>query len=279
MNLIDFVLYQTPLLPWQNGGKIPWDEPAFSARMLQNHLSQDNDWASRRSETIASHVACIDRMLPRRARILDLGCGPGLYTQRLALLGHDCVGVDFSPASIAYAAKQAGQDGLSIEYAQADVRQYQPQGGFDLVMMLFSELNAFAEAEAQALLSKAVDALRENGILLIEVSTFEAVRSQAVQPATWAALPFGLFSDKPHLYLQEHGWDEHSATASTRYAIVDADSGAVTQYGSSMQAYTEAQYRQMLTASGLSAMRLIDAGYWPAGEPFAGNFLVWQCRR
>lgn len=28
--------------------KIPWDEPAFSQRMLENHLSQDHDWASRR---------------------------------------------------------------------------------------------------------------------------------------------------------------------------------------------------------------------------------------
>lgn len=29
-------------------------------------------------------------------RILDLGCGPGLYTSRLARLGHCCVGIDFS---------------------------------------------------------------------------------------------------------------------------------------------------------------------------------------
>lgn len=24
--------------------KIPWDEPAFSRRMLENHLSQEHDW-------------------------------------------------------------------------------------------------------------------------------------------------------------------------------------------------------------------------------------------
>ena len=27
--------------------KIPWDEPAFSQRMLENHLSQEHDWAWR----------------------------------------------------------------------------------------------------------------------------------------------------------------------------------------------------------------------------------------
>lgn len=32
--------------------KIPWDEPAFSQRMLENHLSQDHDWASRRRKQL-----------------------------------------------------------------------------------------------------------------------------------------------------------------------------------------------------------------------------------
>ena len=45
--------------------------------------------------------------LERGARVLDLGCGPGLYTTRLAKLGHTCVGIDFSPASIAYAKAEA----------------------------------------------------------------------------------------------------------------------------------------------------------------------------
>ncbi|EOI1394309.1 hypothetical protein ACMGOD_005528 [Klebsiella oxytoca] len=34
--------------------KIPWDEPAFSQRMLANHLSQDHDWASRRRRSLSS---------------------------------------------------------------------------------------------------------------------------------------------------------------------------------------------------------------------------------
>ncbi|EBS6152052.1 class I SAM-dependent methyltransferase, partial [Salmonella enterica subsp. enterica serovar Inganda] len=55
--------------------KIPWDEPAFSQRMLENHLSQDHDWASRRQIVIEQQVGWIARQLPAGARILDLGCG------------------------------------------------------------------------------------------------------------------------------------------------------------------------------------------------------------
>jgi predicted TPR repeat methyltransferase len=53
-------------------------------------------------------------------RILDLGCGPGLYTQRLASLGHTCVGIDISPASIAYARRVQHPDaGASPRFAEA----------------------------------------------------------------------------------------------------------------------------------------------------------------
>ena len=95
---------QTPE-PWAEGEKIPWNEPGFSRRMLQEHLSQQHDLASRRAVTIRKHVDWIQRaVLPGGpSRILDLGCGPGLYASRLAKLGHDCTGVDFSPASIEYA--------------------------------------------------------------------------------------------------------------------------------------------------------------------------------
>lgn len=42
----------------------------------------------------------IDAMVPRGARILDAGCGPGRVSGRLAQLGHTVVGVDIDPALI-----------------------------------------------------------------------------------------------------------------------------------------------------------------------------------
>ena len=62
------------------GAKIPWDEPDFSRRMFEQHLNQEHDWASRRSPIIAAHAAWIAEQLSVPSRILDMGCGPGLYT-------------------------------------------------------------------------------------------------------------------------------------------------------------------------------------------------------
>lgn len=70
--------------------KIPWEELAFSQRMLENHLSQDDDWASRRQIVIEQQVGWIARQLLVGARTLDIGCGPGLYTHLLAERGYCC---------------------------------------------------------------------------------------------------------------------------------------------------------------------------------------------
>lgn len=135
ISAVIFATHRIRLLP--DEGKIPWDEPAFSQRMLENHLSQDHDWASRRLTVIEQQVTWITRQLPGGARILDLGCGPGFYTRLLAERGFHCTGVDFSPASITWARQQAQAANLNIDYIQQDIRTYHPTEPFDFIMMTF----------------------------------------------------------------------------------------------------------------------------------------------
>ena len=97
MKINDIIERKLPPEPWKDGGKIPWNEPAFSARMLKEHLKQSHDTASRRLSIIGSHVDWINSafLSSDSSRVLDLGCGPGLYLERLAKQGHDCTGIDF----------------------------------------------------------------------------------------------------------------------------------------------------------------------------------------
>ena len=253
--LLDLVERQAVPEPWAEGEKIPWNDPDFSQRMLAEHLSQAHDMASRRSEVIDRHVAWIHGALlrARPARILDLGCGPGLYTSRLARLGHECVGIDFAPASIAYAREQARAEGLHCTYVQHDVRTAEYGSGYGLVMFLFGELNVFRPAEAQSIVRRARQALDEGGLLLLEVHTFATVCDIGRQPRSWYSAPSGLFSERPHLVLTESFWDTQLAVATERHFVVDAATGDVTRHAASMQAYTDEQYRSLLAGSGLAA--------------------------
>ncbi len=52
---------------------------------------------------LAGEARMIDAMVPRHARILDAGCGPGRTGAALFACGHDVVGVDADPELIAAA--------------------------------------------------------------------------------------------------------------------------------------------------------------------------------
>jgi SAM-dependent methyltransferase len=252
LKLLDIVHRQRDPKPWAEGEKIPWNDPDFSRRMLNEHLSQEHDAASRRFEIIDKHVKWIHNQVLKGnpTQVLDLGCGPGLYTNRLARLGHRCVGIDFSPASIAYAREQAEEAGLECTYSQQDIRAADYGDEYGLVMSIFGEFNVFRPVEARGILGKAYRALVPNGFLLLEPHTFEAVVKIGEQPSSWYSAEKGLFSEEPHLYLQENFWDTEDNVAIQRYYVIDAVTGEVARHSASTQAYTDEEYRSLLAECG-----------------------------
>ncbi len=252
MNLLDIIHRNPNPTPWEEGEKIAWDNPAFSERILAEHLSQEHDEASRRTELIDAHVDWIHHSLLKRkpSSVLDLCCGPGLYTSRLAKLGHTCTGIDFSPAAIRYAREMAGKETLDIDYAQDDVRYAEYEKEYDLVMMLFGEANVFKRDDLLNILQKAKAALRKGGTLLLETHTFEAVEEIGTGAPFWYSEEKGLFSDQPHFCLIENFWDEDEQVATVRYQIVDAATGEVSRQAWSTQAYSEDEYERLLRETG-----------------------------
>jgi SAM-dependent methyltransferase len=176
--------------------------------MLHEHLAQDHDRASRRSARIDRHVEWIHSHFLGGApsQILDLACGPGLYSSRLARLGHRCTGIDYSPASIAYARGEAEAHGLACTYHLADLRTAEYGAGYDLAMLIFGELNVFRPDDAERILAKCLAALRPGGLLLLEPHTLAGVERSGRAPDIWWSSSSGLFSLRPHLVLMESVW-------------------------------------------------------------------------
>lgn len=70
--------------------------------------------------------------------VLDLACGEGFYTRRLAERGASrVVGVDRSGGMIELARAEEARAPLGIEYLVADVEGLNPPGGFDLVVAAY----------------------------------------------------------------------------------------------------------------------------------------------
>jgi len=247
--------------PWGEADNIPWHEPAFSERMLAEHLAQEHDAASRRFEIIDEQVGWIQKNLLTSSpcKILDLGCGPGLYASRLARLGHHVTGIDFSPASIRYAREQAEKAALDISYILADLRSLEYGAQFDFAMLIFGEFNVFKPADAALILEKIQRAVKPGGMLLLEPQEYSAVQRAYQMPPIWRTTRAGLFSDQPHLYLQENFWDDRTRTVTTRFWVVDAATAEVERYALTTQAYTDAELEALLKEHGFHQVSFFPA--------------------
>jgi SAM-dependent methyltransferase len=251
--------------PWDGKYKIPWDEPAFSKRMLEHHLSQDHDLASRRLAEVDRHVQWIeDHVLEGiPSRILDLGCGPGFYSHRLSKRGHSCLGIDFSPASIDYANENNAQPDR-CEFVCGDLREADFRHEHDAILLIYGEFNAFPPAEILSILKRAHQALCDGGRLLIEAHTPEQIERTGQGANTWYKAESGLFSDRPHVCLTENRWHESDATAESIFYIVDAESCEVNVFRNNLQGYSLEGYRSILADAGFDELDILPA--WGMGE-------------
>ncbi|MDR2141918.1 MAG: class I SAM-dependent methyltransferase [Deltaproteobacteria bacterium] len=106
------------------------------------------------------------------ARILDVGCGAGLYTLRLAQEAREVVAVDFSEAMLAILREDARQLGIqNLKIIQADWLSVAIPGQFDVVFCSMCPALALAGGFDKLLAQRAAQVvyLGWNGLLRSEV--------------------------------------------------------------------------------------------------------------
>lgn len=248
---------------WDGDYKIPWDAPEFSRRMLAEHLAQEHDMASRRLEWIDRQVEWIHHRLlaGRTANILDLGCGPGFYSHRLASRCHRCRGIDFGPASIEYA-RQHSPDRSRCEFELGDIRRVAFGGPYDLAMVLFGEMNVFSPTEIGAILRRLrASLLPDRGILILEIQTPEAVERTGRGEPSDEYFRSGLFSDRPYRCRTECEWIPEQHVAIQTFTVSD-DAGATQVYRNTTKAWATEDLTALLQATGFD--RVFHQDDWPS---------------
>jgi SAM-dependent methyltransferase len=265
-----------PPVPWQDGDNLPWDKSGFSKRMLEEHLSQEHDLASRREVIIDAQVVALGDLLPeeRSARILDLGCGPGLYLHRFAREGHRCHGIDFAPASIAHARAVASAENLDCTFDETDLRSADFGEGYDLVLLVYGQINVFSRHEARGILERAYGALKPGGRLVLEPQEPEAVRGSGSRESDWSTAKHGLFSPRSHLLLHERFWDDSTRTATDRWTVIDAETETSETYAMSTCAYDRHELGSLLESIGFLDVEIRSSFTADAATSEEGLFVV-----
>ena len=97
-----------------------WVDEYISTQLLQIHLSQETELASRNKSTISSTIQWISQQVPGKGlKILDLGCGRGELLVMLREAGVEAMGIE-GDAAVA----QAGATGAGLAYGLAAIGLY-----------------------------------------------------------------------------------------------------------------------------------------------------------
>jgi SAM-dependent methyltransferase len=204
-----------------------WTDPHLSAQMLRCHLDPEVDAASRPHAFIERSVAWLSDAFEvgRGRRVLDLGCGPGLYANGLARAGAHVTGVDLSAGSLDHARATADAEGLDVAYVEGDYLgdQVLPTGPFDLALLIYCDYGAIGPEDRRRLLGNVRSRLPSGGALVLDVHALP--RLATISPGTivsWAPSG-GFWAPGPYVEVHSVFVYEDAGLVLERHDIVEPD--------------------------------------------------------
>ena len=109
--------------------------------------------------------------------VLDLGCGPGTMTERLAGYGYDMIGVDNSEEMLELAMEKKTESGYDILYLLQDMRGFELYGTVRAVVSVCDSVNYITEPdELEEVFRLVNNYLDPKGIFLFDFNTVHKYR-------------------------------------------------------------------------------------------------------
>lgn len=202
MNIIKNVVQLNSVKPYDQGTHNMWTNPYISKELLKAHLNPDIGIASRELKDIEATLQMLHQELPNQSKLMDLGCGPGLYTESLSALGYHVTGVDFSEASINYAKHMKKENQSETVYIQGDYLEIAFENDFDCIVMIYCDFGALIPKEREKLLRKIYKALKPGGYFIFDALS-EKSSEQIAFKKSWEATEKGFWQPEPYLALSE----------------------------------------------------------------------------
>jgi SAM-dependent methyltransferase len=217
--LLDFLKRPDPFSRMTT--KTLWTDPHIAAQMLNYHIDQSTDVASRAADKIDEIVLWLDSVIGfADKRVCDLGCGPGLYAERFAAAGALVTGLDFSSGSIEYAREQARANGGKTRYLTADYLLDPLPQKLDLVTLIYFDYCAISPEARTKLLGTISESLNPDGHLVLDVLSARAFAKKQEGIEIAENLMDGFWSEKDYIGLQRSFTYPELLLSLDRYLIV-----------------------------------------------------------
>jgi SAM-dependent methyltransferase len=199
-----------------------WDDDHVARQMLSLHLNEDIEAASKTRETILKETEFIIKTtnLSSGSKILDLGCGPGLYVREFAKTGAQCIGMDISKVSIEYATSNIKSDNDNIKFIEGNYLNLDYDCEFDVITLIFYDFCALSPDEQSILLFAINKALKPGGYFIFDTVT----NNRTVNVSTHTSVnEAGFWSENPYIEILNIFLYDEPKTEGLQYSIIDEE--------------------------------------------------------
>jgi 2-polyprenyl-3-methyl-5-hydroxy-6-metoxy-1,4-benzoquinol methylase len=244
-----------------------WDDPHISKGMLAAHLNTELESATRKYDFIVKSVNWINELTAAngRKKLLDLGCGPGIYAELFAEKGFDVTGIDISQRSINYAKESSEKKGLNINYQMKSYLEMDYTEEFDVITLIYCDFGVLNTEMRELLLKKIYKALKPEGILIFDVFS-EKEYQMKEENTNWTYSNGGYWSTNPYACLYSFQRYEESSVFLEQYVIIEEDN--VKCYNLWNHGFNTEELSQDLNTAGFDKINFYDD---VSGKNFTGE--------
>lgn len=192
-----------------------WSDTYIGKQLLRAHLDTESDAASRKTDVINETIDWFLRPYDRPRSVIDLGCGPGLYTAKLASRGWQVLGIDINKYSVEYANQECAARELSAKHTEGSYLSDMDVGKFDLATCIYCDFGALTAEDQKLFLRNARALLNKNGVLVLDVFS-DGIGNTKSEGRSWSSEAAGNFWCDQSCYVlsecvhfrESHVWGE-----------------------------------------------------------------------
>ncbi|WP_040207911.1 class I SAM-dependent DNA methyltransferase [Neobacillus jeddahensis] len=188
-------------------------------------------------------------------RLLDLACGTGELSVRLAKAGFDVTGIDLSEDMLAVALAKAETEGIKIPFFQQNMANLEGQGQFDVIGIFCDSLNYLqTEDEVIATFTTVIQHLQDKGLFIFDVHSIYKVNDVFVNQT------FALNEDNvSYIWNSFPGEEPNSVEHELSFFVLDERSGKYDRVDELhyQRTYPVQQYISWLESAGFKLVEII----------------------
>ena len=222
-------MYGKELKLFQRNDSSIWTDEHISKKLLESHFWEKSNGASRIPIVRQETVNWINSKIHKNSKIIDFGCGPGLYAFEFGKLGHKVLGIDFNKRSLNYAKEEKSIEN-KVEYKYCNYLTDTIEGKYDVAMIIYCDFAALIPSEQILFLQKVNNLLESDGVLIFDVFGLSSFYKKKDRKNWFISQEENFWSSGPSFILEEIKIFYEEKVVGNRTYVINQSTGKTKEF-------------------------------------------------